>query len=87
MAGNYTVTVSDVNACTSTGSVTILQSPQILANLTVSSNYNGQDISCFGSTDGELTSSPTGGDGSYSYLWSNGSTTNIVSGLGRVYII
>ena len=72
------MTVTDANSCTSTGSTSISQSTQLVANLTVSSNYNGQDISCFGN-DGELSSNPTGGDGTYFYLWSNGSTTNIVS--------
>lgn len=55
-AGNYTFTVTDVNACgTTTLQATILEPAQIAANLTVTSNYNGREVSCNGASDGELT--------------------------------
>lgn len=36
---------------------------------------NQQDVSCHGYADGSLTVSATGGNGNYSYLWSDGSTS------------
>lgn len=39
------------------------------------------DISCFGLTDGEMTAVPSHGTTPYSYLWSDGSTTQTITGL------
>ena len=41
----------------------------LTATTTVTSDYNGEDVSCFGSTDGSAIVNPTGGTGSYDYLW------------------
>jgi gliding motility-associated-like protein len=55
-AGNYNFNVTDVNSCaTSTLQVTVNQPAQIAANLTVTSTYNGREVSCNGASDGELT--------------------------------
>jgi gliding motility-associated-like protein len=45
------------------------------------SNYNGINISCNGNSDGAIDLSVNGGSGSYSYLWSNGSTTEDLNSL------
>ena len=44
-AGTYTVTVTDANACTSTSSINITDPSGMSSNATVSSDYNGQDLS------------------------------------------
>ena len=54
----------------------------IIVNPKPSCTIDVQDISCTGSTDGELTAMPTGGLADYSYLWSNGETTANITGLG-----
>lgn len=36
-------------------------------------------ISCYGQTDGSASVTATGGDGNYSYAWSNGATTSSIS--------
>ena len=51
------------------------------ASVAVVSNYNGQDISCAGASDGEVSVGVMGGTLPYTYLWSNGATSEIVSGL------
>jgi gliding motility-associated-like protein len=61
--GNYTVTVTDANGCTTTGNVTITQPNQLLANTT------DVDVNCFGSCTGSATSNPLGGTGPYTYNW------------------
>ena len=81
-AGTYTVTVTDVNGCTTTGTVTVTEPPVLTSNASVTSNYNGQDVSCNGSTDGSISVIPVGGTVPYTYVWSNGATTQSVSGVG-----
>ena len=57
---------------------------QLTCNGSVNSNYNGEDISCNGANDGEVTVNVTGGSGNYSYGWVNGPSTPTWSGLGAV---
>lgn len=80
-AGIYTVTVTDVNGCQATSSATLTEPSAIISNLSVISDYNGADISCFAAADGIAETSATGGTGNYSYLWSNNQNTAIASGL------
>jgi hypothetical protein len=74
----YTVTYTPSNgSCPATGSVTVTVNPAI-ANNTIAA---AQAI-CSGSTPAALTgSTPTGGDGTYTYLWES-STTSAVAGFG-----
>ncbi len=74
-AGNYTLTVQDVNKCTIYKSVTILQ-PQ---ELKVSVNT---DFFTCKNTNNTLIASVTGGTlngGTYSYIWSTNSTNNEIT--------
>jgi len=73
-AGSYTVTVIDVNGCTITAQEVIEQPTplQVITNSIV-------QPSCFGASDGEISVTGTGGNGGYSYLWSNGSDENILT--------
>lgn len=69
-AGSYTVTVTDLNGCTMSDTVTITQPNQLFANPFVVSN-----ISCAGviPCDGSASSAPTGGTGgTYTYNWTPG---------------
>lgn len=75
-AGTYTVTVTDANGCTATGSATIGEYTPGLELL-----VTGTDVSCNGGADGTALAQAFGGTGNYTYLWSNGATTAAVSGL------
>lgn len=84
IAGSYTVTVTDGSGCTASTSVMVTQPSAIVPTATVTSNYNGAQITCFGATNGSLMASATGGVGGYTYLWSNGTSiannTNLAAG-------
>ena len=75
-AGTYTVTVSDVNGCTSTAVATISEPAQSLTTKSVLSN----PIKC-GQANGSIAVSALGGTSPYSYAWSNGATDSLVTGL------
>ncbi|MDX1941740.1 MAG: SdrD B-like domain-containing protein, partial [Saprospiraceae bacterium] len=73
--GTYTVTVRGVAGCIGETSVTITQPNELLLALSKT------DPSCNNGTNGQATATPSGGTQPYKYLWSNGSTTAIISGL------
>lgn len=72
--GTYTVTVS-AGGCTDTA-VVVLQNSGTVPGASIAST----NASC-GQTNGTATVTATGGSGSYTYLWSNGGTTNQISNL------
>ncbi|MCG8235880.1 gliding motility-associated C-terminal domain-containing protein [Tenacibaculum finnmarkense genomovar ulcerans] len=74
VAGNYSVIITDANDCQATASITINE-PDILVLEILKS-----DLSCAGN-DGGIDLTVTGGTQNYTYLWSNGATTEDVSNL------
>ncbi|MCF8257235.1 MAG: gliding motility-associated C-terminal domain-containing protein [Flavobacteriales bacterium] len=74
-AGTYNVTVTDANGCSDVTSVTINEPAALDVNVTV------VDASCNGVCDGEASATVSGGSAPYTLLWSNGSSTNPVTGL------
>ena len=73
-AGTYTVTITDANGCTATQLVTITQPATMLVAST-----SRTDATC--NTGGETAVFPSGGTSPYSYLWSNGATTQAITNL------
>jgi hypothetical protein len=82
-AGNYTVKVTDGNICESVSAPVIITSPIPLSVVaSVTSNYNGSQISCFGGSDGVITTTSSGGIGFHFTLnQSPGNTTGAFSGI------
>jgi gliding motility-associated-like protein len=74
-AGTYTCTVTDNNGCVSTAVVTLINPTQI----TIPNVHT--NVTCFGGNNGTATANPIGGTGPYTYLWSNGQTTQTATGL------
>lgn len=83
-AGTYSVTVTDVNGCSLTNAITVSQPPVVVASASVTSNYNGQNVSCFGLTDASAVVNASGGTAPYTYAWSSSpsQTTSSMSNVG-----
>ncbi|MFH0893488.1 MAG: gliding motility-associated C-terminal domain-containing protein [Bacteroidota bacterium] len=71
--GNYTVTVSDANGCSASNSVTITTSAGITLSITTI------DATC--NQGGAATAVVSGNPLEYSYVWSNGETTQTITNL------
>ena len=63
-ASSPTVTVTDGNGCTITSSLVISQPPALVIAASSFSN-----ISCFGGSNGQISTTVQGGTGAYNYVW------------------
>ena len=79
-AGNYTITASDNAGCELINTFIVSQPSEIQIATTVTNSL------CFGTADGYINTTVTGGNGNYSYLWNNTQTTaNITNLLADTY--
>ncbi len=79
----YSVTVTDNTGATATDDVLVTVFP-----LTPSVTVTSTDAQCFMGTDGTAAAVGSGGAGTLSYSWSNGATTDSLTGLGKgTYIV
>jgi len=65
-AGDYQVTVTDGNGCTSVQSTTISE-----PDCALTGNIDKTDISCYGQNNGQATANASNNSGSLTYHWSN----------------
>lgn len=73
-AGDYTLTVTDVNGCLITETVTITEPPALTTTL------SSTPASC-GNSSGTASASASGGTSPYTFVWSNGVSTAQISNL------
>jgi len=81
-AGNYTITVTDANNCKSVKS-SVITSPTALGASGMFTN-----VTCYGGNNGTASFTAYGGTPPYTYHWSVGAYTQMISGLttGRYYV-
>lgn len=80
---SYTITITDVNGCnTTTAPISVTEPLALAISGDVSSNYNGQDISCNGADDAIITVTFTAGTGTGTpvYAFDNYSAPGNVTG-------
>ena len=75
MAGEHCVTIFDNDSCSTFVCVTINEPDAITVNASAT------DETFAGANDGTATANPSGGTEPYTYLWSNGQTTQMISNL------
>lgn len=73
-AGTVVVTVTDATGCITVQNGTISNPTPVTVNVTSTNALCGQQ-------NGTATAVPSGGNGTYSYTWSNAATTNTLSNL------
>lgn len=75
-AGSYTATVTDANGCSAVVIATISEPSTLVPLITAISVVGGNNISCYGLSNGDVTVTVTGGTAPYAYLWSPGGATD-----------
>jgi len=76
MAGTYDLIVTDAVGCIITLSVTITEPTQL------SLSPSGINVTCFGGSDGEITTTAGGGAGSYTFEWFDNAALSSSIGTG-----
>ncbi len=75
-AGTYTLSLTDVNGCNATQTLTLTQPTAVTTTITPT------NASCNGMCDGSVIAGASGGTGTYSYTWTpGGNTTSSVGSL------
>jgi gliding motility-associated-like protein len=72
----HSVTLTDANGCTASASIIITEPTAIFL-----ASSSTTPINCHGGNNGTASISVLGGSAPYTYLWSNGQTSNTASGL------
>lgn len=79
--GTYTLTVTDASNCTSTTTYTVAEPAAIATSGVVTDDVGGANI-------GSIDYAISGGAGGFTFSWSNGETTEDITGLaGGTYIV
>jgi gliding motility-associated-like protein len=68
--GDYTVTTTDANACQQSATFTIVPPDPIVITLTSPEFASGDQISCFGETNGLINVAVEGGSPGFTFSWS-----------------
>ena len=85
-AGTYTLTVTDMNGCTSVASSTLIEGTGVQILSITSTTHNGYNVSCHGGEkDGSIQLTVIGGQPSYNFTWNDGYTEKDRTNLGPGY--
>ncbi len=76
VAGDYQMTFTGSNGCDSTHTITLMVYDEITVQ------FQTEDATCFGLEDGSATATAMGGNGGFTYAWSNGDVGQLATDLG-----
>jgi Secretion system C-terminal sorting domain/SprB repeat/HYR domain len=80
---NYTVVVTDGNGCSATQTLVVAA-----FGCALQADFSAQNVTCAGAANGQIAINLVGGNNPVSYSWSNGQSTQTISGLsGGVYAV
>ena len=80
--------MTDDNNCSQIGNIEVIDAPELVVDIDITSDFDGDPISCPDASDGEVTVSSTGGTGNVIYFWSNSFNGEINSGLAEgIYFV
>lgn len=68
-AGTYTITVTDVNSCFGTNTITLTQPATLTTSVNSPTVAGGYNITCNGYSNGAINLTAGGGTSAYSYTW------------------
>lgn len=82
VTGSYVVVATDANGCMDTTEIFLGEPTDLSLTLT------SVNVSCYGDDNGSITANPSGGtpispSGTYTYLWSDGQTTQTATSLAQ----
>ena len=91
IAGSYSVSITDANACVISSTITLTQPAPMAGSINSPTVNGGYNITCNGLSNGAITQTLTGGTLPYTINWSNGASTqnlsNVPAGTYSVIII
>ena len=92
LPGTYQLEVEDNNGCTIIYSIIVDEPLDVTIDLSVLSSYNGENISCFGFSDGVILANAGGGTGLFTFNWyistqSDDIRTNISAGFDTLSLV
>jgi hypothetical protein len=80
--GIYWVIVRDANGAGEAAQIVLTGPAPLEASFNVSSYPNGKNVSCYGCSNGSITTTVSGGAPPYTFNWENGATTANLNNLG-----
>lgn len=84
-AGHYAVSVLDENGCEATAEKFLQEPAPVEARISVPSDFNGQALSCAGTSDATLRVSAKGGTPPFSYSWNTQQNVAELTGVPAGY--
>ncbi len=86
----YELVVIDANQCSFATEITLTQPDTLIQASSITSDYNGFQVSCADATDGSIELAATGGSGGFTYAWTGpngdmGATAELSDLAGGVY--
>ncbi len=81
-AGEYIVSITDANLCTAYDTIVLTEPGRLGIDVTLSESFaGGYQINCAGDSTGSIEIKPVNQSGTVTYLWTDGNTSALRSGL------